>query len=133
MPVADLRSHSHVATEFGRWQPLNDSLGVAAFGINAIVCDPGESFDIAHDEGDTGQQEAYIVVSGLAEFQIGDERVQAGPGMVVSAPDPALTRSYRALEPETRIVCVGAAPTAANSAFGDWIAEAAQGGPVAGH
>ena len=41
-------------------------------------------------------------------FEVGC--VQAAPGVVVSAPDPAAVRSYRALEPETRIVCIGAAP-----------------------
>jgi uncharacterized cupin superfamily protein len=128
MSAVDLRSHSHIATEFGRWQALNGPLGVAAFGVNAIVCDPGEQFDIAHDETDSGHQEVYVVVSGLAEFTIGDDRVQAASGVVVSAPDPAAVRSYRALEPETRIVCIGAAP-GREDAYGDWITEAAAARP----
>lgn len=127
MSTVDLRSHSHVATEFGRWQPLNGPLGVSAFGVNAIVCDPGEQFDIEHDEADTGHQEVYVVVSGLAEFTIGGERVQASPGVVVSAPEPAAVRSYRALEPETRIVCFGAERGRAHP-YGEWIGEAAVGG-----
>ena len=39
--------------------------------------------------------------------RVGDEQIDAGPGTVVSAPDPAQTRTYRALAPNTRIVCVG--------------------------
>jgi len=132
MATVDLRSHSHTSTQFGRWQQLNEALAIDAFGVNAIVCDPGEEFDIGHDEGDTGQQEVYVVVSGLAEFTIGDDRVQAGPGMVVSASDPRAWRSYRALEPETRIVCIGAAPSAP-APYGEWISEAAAGESVAGH
>ena len=90
-----------------------------------VVCDPGEDFDIAHDETETGQQEAYIVVTGRAAFTVGDERIEAGPGTVVAAPDPAVTRGYEALEPGTRIVCVGATPAADKQPFGEWIADAA--------
>ncbi|MGH3138469.1 MAG: hypothetical protein ACRDQE_01930, partial [Gaiellales bacterium] len=59
-------------------------------------------------------------------FQIGDESVEAGPGEVVSAPDPRAKRAYRALEPGTRIVCLGAQPTGAGD-YGDWITDAASG------
>jgi mannose-6-phosphate isomerase-like protein (cupin superfamily) len=123
MPAVDLRTHETKTTEFGRWQQLNEPLGLEAFGLNAIVCEPGEEFDIAHDETDSGHQEAYVVVSGRAAFTVGDERVEAGPGTVVSAPDPAQVRSYEALEPETRIVCVGAAPGAPHP-YGEWIDDA---------
>ena len=114
-------------TPYGRWQQLNEPLGVTGFGINAIVCDPGEDFDISHSEEDTGQQEAYIVVAGRAVFEIGDDRVEGGPGTVVAAPDPAAVRSYAALEPGTRIVCVGASGSAQPQEFGQWIADAATG------
>jgi mannose-6-phosphate isomerase-like protein (cupin superfamily) len=123
MPIVDLTQHPVKPTEFGRWQQLNGPLGVEAFGMNAIVCEPGEAFDIEHDEADTGHQEVYVVVSGRAEFAIGDQRVEAGPGTVVSAPDPSVTRSYRAIEPDTRIVCIGA-PLVAKGAYGEWIDQA---------
>jgi uncharacterized cupin superfamily protein len=122
MPSVDLATHPIQQTPFGRWQQLNSALALDAFGVNAIVCDPGEDFDIEHEESETGHQEAYIVVAGRAEFQIGDERIEAGPGTVVAAPDPAAMRTYRALEPGTRIVCVGTA-VAAEYPYGEWIAE----------
>jgi mannose-6-phosphate isomerase-like protein (cupin superfamily) len=108
----------------GRWQPLNSRLGIRAFGVNAVVMDPGEALDIEHDEADCGHQEVYVVVSGRAraEFRLGDERVEAGPGDVVAVPDPGETRDYRALEPGTRIVCFGAAPVVEHP-YGEWIAE----------
>ena len=127
MPSVDLTSLPMTATVYGRWQQLNGPLGLSAFGINAIACDPGEEFDVAHDETDTGQQEAYVVVAGRVEFTIGDDTVVAGPGQVVAAPDPSATRSYRALEPGSRLVCVGAAPGAAQP-YGQWIADAADAG-----
>ena len=124
MPLIHLEAHPVVETPFGRWSPLNDALAIRAFGVNAIVCDPGEEFDISHDEADTGQQEAYVVVSGRAAFTIGDQRFEAGPGTVVSAPEPSALRSYTALEPSTRIVCFGAAPAPGQAAdYGDWISE----------
>lgn len=122
MATVDLSTLPVKPTSFGRWQQLNGPLDLQAFGMNAIVCDPGEEFDIAHDESETGHQEAYVVVSGRASFTIGDDRIEAGPGTVVSAPDPAAKRAYEALEPGTRIVCIGAAPGAAQP-YGEWIDE----------
>ena len=123
MSSVDLTALPVTSTPYGRWQRLNGPLGLTAFGLNAMACDPGEEFDIAHDENESGHQEAYVVVSGRAAFTVGDERVEAGPGTVVSAPNPSQVRSYEALEPETRIVCVGAAPGTPHP-YGVWIDEA---------
>jgi uncharacterized cupin superfamily protein len=125
MPTTDLSTHPVTPTPYGRWQALNAGLGVSAFGINAIVCDPGETIDTEHDETDSGQEEAYIVIAGRAEFRIGPDAIEAGPGTVVAVADTAVTRSFRALEPGTRIVCVGAVPAADAPEFGAWIAEGA--------
>jgi mannose-6-phosphate isomerase-like protein (cupin superfamily) len=108
----------------GRWQPLNERLGITNFGISAVVVEPGEDPDIEHDEGASGHQEVYVVVTGRAAFRCGDEHVEAGPGDVVALPDPHETRSYRALEPGTRIICLGARPGAEHP-YGRWIAEEA--------
>jgi uncharacterized cupin superfamily protein len=125
MPTADLSTHPVTQTAYGRWQALNATLGLTAFGINAMVCDPGETIDTEHDESDSGQQEAYIVVQGRAEFRIGSEVSEAGPGTVVAVGDTSVTRSFRPLEPGTRVVCVGAVPAADAPDYGAWIGEAA--------
>jgi uncharacterized cupin superfamily protein len=106
----------------GRWQPLNEPLGVRAFGVNAVAMEPGDGADMTHDEADCGHQEMYVVVSGRARFRLGDEELEAGPGDVVSVPDPAQTRNYWAVEPGTRILCVGAAP-GPDHPYGAWITE----------
>jgi quercetin dioxygenase-like cupin family protein len=111
----------------GRWQPLNERLGITHFGISAVVMDPGEEMDIEHDEADSGHQEAYVVVAGRAGFRVGGEEFEAGPGEVVAVPDPAETRNYWALEPGTRIVCLGARP-GAEPPYGKWITDAAARG-----
>jgi mannose-6-phosphate isomerase-like protein (cupin superfamily) len=125
MPTVDLSTHPVTPSPYGRWQALNAGLGLTAFGINAIVCDPGETIDTEHDETESGQQEAYIVVAGRAEFTVGSETSEAGPGTVIAVADTSVTRSFRALEPGTRVVCVGAVPSADAPEFGAWIGEAA--------
>jgi uncharacterized cupin superfamily protein len=111
----------------GRWQPLNERLGIRNFGISAVAMDPGDDFDIEHDEADAAHQEVYVVVSGRAGFRVGDEEFEAGPGDVVAVPDPAETRNYWAVEPGTRIVCLGAGPGAEHP-YGQWIAQEAEKG-----
>lgn len=125
MPIIDLADAPVTATSYGRWQALNAPLGLTAFGVNAMVCDPGEAIDTAHDESDSGQQEIYVVVAGRAEFTLGGDVSEAGPGTIVAAPDPSAPRSFRPLEPGTRVVCIGAAPADGAPGFGEWIAEAA--------
>jgi len=110
----------------GRWQQLNEPLGVRAFGVNAVAMEPGDGADMTHDEADCGHQEMYVVVAGRARFRLGDEEVEAGPGDVVSVPDPAETRNYWAVEPGTRIVCIGAAP-GPDHPYGEWISQEASG------
>src|SRR5438045_8777322 len=121
MQTVNLATHPVVQTEYGRWQPLNTPLGVTAFGISAMVCDPGEDFDIAHDEAESGQEEAYVVVSGRAEFTVGDRTLEVPAGGLLAVTDPSTRRSYRALEPGTRIVCVGGRPTGEPVDYGEWI------------
>jgi mannose-6-phosphate isomerase-like protein (cupin superfamily) len=128
MPILHLADAPVTATTYGRWQALNGPLGLTAFGINAMVCDPGEEIDTAHDESDSGQQEVYVVVAGRIEFTLGGAVSEAGPGTIVAAPDPSVPRSFRPLEPDTRVVCIGAAAVASAPAFGEWIADAAVGG-----
>jgi len=106
----------------GRWQQLNEPLGLRAFGVNAVAMEPGDGADMEHDEADCGHQEMYVVVAGRARFRLGDEELEAGPGDVVAVADPAETRNYWAVEPGTRIICVGAAPGDGHP-YGAWISE----------
>src|SRR3954447_2746413 len=124
--VARLSELPEIANDSGRWQPLNQRLGITAFGVNGVVRDPEDTADIAHDESDCGHQEVYVVVAGRAAFRIGDAEVEAGPGDVVAVADATETRAYRALEPATRIVCFGAAPGEPYP-YGEWITESSGG------
>lgn len=111
-------------TPEGRWQALNAPLGISTFGINAVSMEPGEEVDIEHNEIGSQHQEVYVVVAGRAAFRSGSEQLEAGPGDVVAFGDPAETRDFWALEPGTRIVCIGAGPGAEHP-YGEWIAQSA--------
>ena len=59
------------------FRKVRTSLGVTAFGVNAIVYPPGqEGFLHYHDE----QDELYVVHQGTARFEVGDETRELGPG-----------------------------------------------------
>ena len=121
MNVVDLTTHPTIATSEGRWQPLNSPLGVTAFGANAIELDPDEEIGIEHSETDSGQQELFAVIAGRMAVTVNGTTVEAGPGTVIGIPDTSAVRSYRALEPGTRMLCIGGVPTTENSGFGEWI------------
>jgi len=124
MQVIDLSAVPVGPTEFGRWAALNGQLGVDAYGVNLREAAPGEPTEVAHDEADTAQQELFVVISGRARFTVGDETFDAGPGTAIGVGDPSVTRSHEALEPGTRVLCIGASPSAATTDWGSWIGDA---------
>jgi uncharacterized cupin superfamily protein len=124
MQAIDLGAVPVGPTEFGRWAALNAPLGVHAYGVNLREASPGEPVELAHDEADTAQQEIFVVISGRARFTVGDETFDAGPGTAVGVGDPSLTRAHEALEPGTRVLCIGARPSPAATDWGAWISGA---------
>ena len=124
MQAIDLGAVAVGPTEFGRWAALNTQLGVDAYGVNLREASPGEPVELTHDEADTAQQEIFVVISGRARFTVGDETFDAGPGTAVGVGDPALTRGHEALEPGTRVLCIGARPSPAATDWGSWIGDA---------
>lgn len=59
------------------FRKVRRSLGVTAFGVNAIVYPPSyEGFLHYHDV----QDELYFVHSGMARVEVGDEVRELGPG-----------------------------------------------------
>jgi mannose-6-phosphate isomerase-like protein (cupin superfamily) len=59
------------------FRKVRRALGVTAFGVNAIVFPPGfEGFNHFHEK----QDELYLVHSGRARFEVGDEVRELGPG-----------------------------------------------------
>ena len=120
----NLAAVPETAISSGRWQPLNERLGIAHFGISAVVMDPGDDFDIEHDEADYGHQEAYIVVAGRASFRIGGQELRPGREKWSLCRIRARRGTTGRSSPGTRIVCLGAGP-GAEEPYGRWIADAA--------
>ena len=114
----------HRHTELGHVEVMRGMThdGLGKYLKEKIKKAPGETADIEHDESDDRHQEVYVVVAGRAGFRLGEDEFEAGPGDVVAVPDPAEVRDYWAVEPGTRIVCVGAGPGAEHP-FGAWIAD----------
>lgn len=127
MHAIDLTAVPVGPTEYGRWAALNGPLGLDAYGVNVLEAGPDEGVVSSHDESETAQQELYVVVAGRARITVGDESIDAGPGTAVGVGDPALTRSYEALEPGTRVLCIGAQPSGRSEPWGEWIGD---GDPV---
>ena len=121
MHVIDLTAIPVGPTEFGEWAALNAPLGLDAFGVNVVEAAPDEQLESAHDEVESAQQELFVVISGRARFVVGDETYDAGPGTAVGIGDPALKRGYQALEPGTRVLCIGAQPPNQPARWGYWI------------
>jgi quercetin dioxygenase-like cupin family protein len=91
------------------WRPVRRRFGVRAFGVNAWTgAAPGDRVIEKHREPD-GPEEVYVVLTGRATFELGDEEVDAGAGTFVFVP-PGTVRGAIAAEPETTIVAVGAKP-----------------------
>jgi uncharacterized cupin superfamily protein len=121
MHSVDLTSVSVGPTEFGHWAALNGPLGLTAFGTNVIETSPGDGLEIGHDESETAQQELFVVIAGRARFRVGEETLEAGAGTAIGVGDPSLTRGYEALEPGTRVLCIGAQPPGGAARWGYWI------------
>ena len=90
------------------WHPLQHHFGLTAFGVNAYTA-PEAGLELlgAHDESASGQEELYVVTSGVARFTLDGEELEARAPFVVAVPDPAVTRAAVALEPGTTVLAVG--------------------------
>ena len=94
----------------GNWIPIRRHFGIAAFGVNAWVGDGDAELISRHDEARLGHEELYVVVSGRAEFSVGDDTIDAPAGTLVFVRDPTATRSAVAREDATVVLTAGAKP-----------------------
>jgi uncharacterized cupin superfamily protein len=85
------------------FRKIRRTLGVTAFGINAIVLPPGvETGSHYHDE----QEETYFVHRGQVEFEFGDGgSVKLGPGGIVRV-DAATHRKLRTIGDDDLVVVI---------------------------
>jgi tetratricopeptide (TPR) repeat protein len=94
-----------------RWKPVRRTLGIEAFGMNAYTAERvGDDVVESHTEQSLGHQEVYVVLSGLATFELDGETLDAPAGTIVFLRDPTTRRYARAVEPGTTVLAVGGKP-----------------------
>lgn len=114
--VADLDA----VESFGAWKPLRAKLGIGAFGVNAFIGEEvGARVIEDHTEEGSGHQELYVVLGGKARFELDDRKIETGAGSLVFVSDPAVKRTAFALEPDTRVLAIGA-PAGSVFTPSDW-------------
>jgi len=86
--------------------PIRHLLDYRAAGVNGWRADAGEQLIPPHEE-DSGNEELYVVVSGLATFTVGDEPQRAIAGTLVFV-EPGVFRTAVAEEDGTIVFVVGA-------------------------
>jgi hypothetical protein len=90
------------------WYPIQHHLGFGAFGVNGFGGDAGTTLVAEHDEGESGQEELYVVVEGTVRFTLAGETLQASAVSFVAIPDPSVTRAAIATQDGTLLLAIGA-------------------------
>lgn len=94
-------------------------LDITSFGVQAFRAPSGVEVIREHDEvqlGEAGQEELYIVLTGVATFEIDGEPVDAPAGSLVQV-RPTAKRKATATEEGTAILVVGGTPGKAYEPF----------------
>jgi quercetin dioxygenase-like cupin family protein len=107
--VARLEEIEEVSDGRCPWRPVRSHFGIESFGVNTFTGKAaGDRIINEHDEAGENE-ELYLVHTGRATFELGDERVDAPAGTLVFA-RPGVHRTAFAEEPGTTIVAIGGTP-----------------------
>jgi tetratricopeptide (TPR) repeat protein len=105
------------APDAPRWATIRVSLGIQAFGVNALTSERvGHELIGEHDEmGPRAgrHEELYYVMDGHATFTVDGDEIDAPAGTFVFVRDPAAKRKAVSKEERTTIVVAGGPPGAA--------------------
>jgi uncharacterized cupin superfamily protein len=84
-----IKHDDELERDYGKWVLVRRSLGLGAFGMNAVELPPGESIP-EHDESERSHEEVFLVLEGA-------------PTIVVDGFDhPLRTGSFARLDPEPK-------------------------------
>jgi len=89
------------------WKSVRWHLDIESFGANASTKNKGEVLTPVHDELDDNQDELFVVLEGLAEFELDGHTIKAPAGTLLSV-KPAVRRGAKALTDKTTVLIVGA-------------------------
>jgi quercetin dioxygenase-like cupin family protein len=111
--IDDIPPLGEAAENEPEWKPVRIHFGIESFGVNAWVAraDGGQIIERHSETEESGTQheELYLVTSGHATFQVGDETVEAPVGTFVFVPDPDVVREAVARTKGTTVLALGAA------------------------
>jgi hypothetical protein len=96
-----------VAEKWPYWAPIRYHFDIRSFGINAWRGGAGDDVIKAHQEGDGGHEELYMVLSGHATFTVAGDEIDAPTGMCIHIPDPTAERKATATEADTVVLSLG--------------------------
>jgi tetratricopeptide (TPR) repeat protein len=93
------------------FRPVRHHFGITTFGVNAMTArSAGDRLINEHEEAESdSSEELYVVVSGHARFELGEEIEDAPTGTLVHVP-PGIKRTAFALEAGTTVLAIGAGP-----------------------
>jgi hypothetical protein len=97
------------AEQWPYWAPIRHHFDIRSFGINAWRGVDGDEVIKRHHEGESGQAELYIVLSGRAMFNVDGDEIDAPAGMCVYVREPSVERCAFAKESGTVVLSLGAA------------------------
>jgi uncharacterized cupin superfamily protein len=84
-----IKHDDELERDYGKWVLVRRSLGLGAFGMNAVELPPGESIP-EHDETERSHEEVFLVLAGA-------------PTIVVDGVDhPLRNGSFARLDPEPK-------------------------------
>jgi tetratricopeptide (TPR) repeat protein len=102
------------------YRPVRHHLGITAFGVTSWTGkNAGDRIINEHAEDQPGDsEELYVVLSGHARFEIGDDTVDAPEGTLVFVPVGPHRRTAYAEADGTTLLAIGAPPGQAYEATG---------------
>ena len=107
--IAHLEEIDEISDGRCPWRPVRHHFGITSFGVGAWTGrKAGDRIINEHDEADENE-ELYLVHTGRARFELGDEVVDAPTGTFVFA-RPGLKLTAFAEEPGTTILALGGTP-----------------------
>jgi uncharacterized cupin superfamily protein len=92
-----------------RFRPVGKTLGIGGFGMNVIEMDPGVSAYPAHDHGDDGHEEAYLVLRGTAYLVTDSGERTVREGEIVAVPG-RVPRKFVTRDSSATLVALGGTP-----------------------
>jgi hypothetical protein len=119
MPAWQCTNIDEIAAEqWPYWAPIRHHFGIGTFGINAWRGSAGDEVIKRHDESESGKAELYFVLSGDADFTVGDDEVRAPVGTLVWIEDPSSERVAVAREENTVVLSIsGGSPSGWDTSY----------------